>query len=63
MAFQNKDEAIQRAISVFNWDMAFQNKDINDKIKIKRTVKTIRQSAFFQSLAKCLCRAATINHS
>ena len=25
---------IQRAISVFNWDMAFQNKDINEKIKI-----------------------------
>ena len=27
-------EAIQRAISVFDWDMAFQNKDINEKIKI-----------------------------
>ena len=27
-------EAIQRAISVFNWDTAFQNKDINEKIKI-----------------------------
>ena len=27
-------EAIQRAISVFNWDIAFQNKDINEKIKI-----------------------------
>ena len=27
-------EAIQRAISAFNWDMAFQNKDINEKIKI-----------------------------
>ena len=27
-------EAIQRAISAFNWDKAFQNKDINDKIKI-----------------------------
>ena len=26
--------AIQRAISAFNWDMAFQNKDIDDKIKI-----------------------------
>ena len=27
-------EAIQRAISAFNSDMAFQNKDINEKIKI-----------------------------
>ena len=27
-------EDIQRAISAFNWDMAFQNKGINDKIKI-----------------------------
>ena len=27
-------EAIQRVISAFNRDMAFQNKDINDKIKI-----------------------------
>ena len=27
-------EAIQRAISAFSWDMAFQNKDINDKTKI-----------------------------
>ena len=27
-------EAIQRAISAFNWDMAFQNKDINNKTKI-----------------------------
>ena len=27
-------EATQRAISAFNWDTAFQNKDINDKIKI-----------------------------
>ena len=25
---------IQRAISAFNWDMAFYNKDTNDKIKI-----------------------------
>ena len=29
-----KTEAIQRAISAFNCDMAFQNKDIMDKIKI-----------------------------
>ena len=27
-------EAIQRTISVFNCDMAFENKDINEKIKI-----------------------------
>ena len=27
-------EAIQRAISVINWIMALQNKDINDKLKI-----------------------------
>ena len=27
-------EAIQRAISAFNWDAAFQNKDINGKLKI-----------------------------
>ena len=27
-------EDIQRAISAFNWDMAFQNKDVNDKIKM-----------------------------
>ena len=27
-------EAIQRAISVVNWIMALQNKDINDKLKI-----------------------------
>ena len=27
-------EAKQRAIYAFNWDMAFQNKDINDKMKI-----------------------------
>ena len=27
-------EAIQIAISVFNWDTAFQDKDINEKIKI-----------------------------
>ena len=27
-------EAIQRAISVFNWDMTFQKKDINEKIQI-----------------------------
>ena len=27
-------EAIQTAISVFNCDMAFQNKDINEKNKI-----------------------------
>ena len=27
-------ELIQRAISAFNWDMAFQNKDINDKTKV-----------------------------
>ena len=26
-------EATQRAISAINWDMAFQNKDINGKIK------------------------------
>ena len=29
-----KYEAIQRAISVFNWIMLFQNKDINEKFKI-----------------------------
>ena len=27
-------EAIQRAISAFNWNMAFQNKDIDEKTKI-----------------------------
>ena len=27
-------EAMQRAISAINWERAFQNKDINDKIKI-----------------------------
>ena len=28
-------EAIQRSINpVFNWDMAFQNKDVNEKVKI-----------------------------
>ena len=31
---KGKSEAIQRAISVFNWDMALQNKDLNEKIKI-----------------------------
>ena len=27
-------EAIQRTISLFNWDMAFENKDITEKIKV-----------------------------
>ena len=27
-------EAKQKVISVFNWDMPFQNKDINEEIKI-----------------------------
>ena len=27
-------EEIQRAISIFNWALAFQNKDINEKTKI-----------------------------
>ena len=35
MGLQKKNtEAIQRAISAFNWDTAFQNKDINDKSKV-----------------------------
>ena len=28
-------EAIQRAVAAFNWDMVFQNKDINGKTKIQ----------------------------
>ena len=41
-------EAIQRVFSVFNWDMAFQNEGINEKIKIlNETLLNIFRHATF----------------
>ena len=40
-------ELIQRAISAFNWDMAFQNKDINDKTKVLNKIYWVNSMILF----------------